>query len=66
MKQRKYKYLLVIQGNYGRGWEDESEYDSNIPDERKQAYDDLHEYNMTAGGHRLIRRRVLNDGKEQR
>lgn len=27
MKQNKYKYLKVIQQNYGQGWEDVSEYE---------------------------------------
>jgi hypothetical protein len=27
MKQNKYRYVLVIQQNYGHGWEDNSEYE---------------------------------------
>jgi len=29
MKQNKYNYLNVIQQNYGKGWEDVSEYEAN-------------------------------------
>ena len=29
MKANKYKYLKVIQQNYGQGWEDVSEYKTN-------------------------------------
>lgn len=59
MRTRKYSYLLVIQGNYGCGWEDESQYDRHIYAERKQAYEDLKEYRVAAPdyGHRIIRRR---------
>ena len=29
MKKLKYRYVAVIQGNYGQGWEDVSEYETN-------------------------------------
>lgn len=29
MKVNKYKYLKIIQQNYGQGWEDVSEYETN-------------------------------------
>jgi hypothetical protein len=48
---------LIIQGNYGQGWEDESEYG---PGEYANARSDLKEYRMAAPeyGHRLITRKV--------
>ena len=57
-KQNKYHYVKVIQGNYGYGWEDVSEYD-------KQAFsavkNDLKEYRLSNTGiYRLIDRRILN------
>ena len=57
-KQTKYSYVKVIQGNFGYGWEDVSEYD-------KQDYslvkNDLKEYRLSnTGVYRVIDRRVLN------
>ena len=57
-KQTKYSYVKVIQGNFGYGWEDVSEYD-------KQDYslvkNDLKEYRLSnTGTYRVIDRRVLN------
>ena len=57
-KQTKYSYVKVIQGNFGYGWEDVSEYD-------KQDYqlvkNDLKEYRASnTGVYRVIDRRVLN------
>lgn len=61
MRTLKYTYLLVIQGNYGCGWEDESQYNAKDREERKQARADLREYRFAAPeyGHRLINRREL-------
>ncbi len=57
----KYRYVTVIQGNYGQGWEDESEYDG--PRRDLEAQKDLMEYRLAAPehGHRIIRRRELID-----
>lgn len=52
--------VLVIQGNYGYGWDDESEYDKG---DRKNALADLKEYRFSGGQHRLITRRVKNTAK---
>ena len=57
-KQTKYNYVKVIQGNFGYGWEDVSEYD-------KQDYhlvkNDLKEYRLSnIGVYRVIGRRILN------
>ena len=58
IKQNKYNYVKVIQGNFGYGWEDVCEYD-------KQDYplvkNDLKEYRLSnTGVYRVINRRVLN------
>ena len=58
VKQNKYSYVKVIQGNFGYGWEDVSEYD-------KQAFaavkNDLKEYRLSSTGtYRLIDRRIPN------
>ena len=55
----KYAYLTVVQGNYGWGWEDESEYEGD--NRMQEAFKDLHEYKLAAPeyGHRIIQRRVL-------
>ena len=57
-KQTKYNYIKVIQGHFGHGWEDVSDYD-------KQEYplvkNDLKEYRLSnTGAYRVINRRVLN------
>lgn len=61
MKQRKnkYNYIYVIQGNYGYGWEDLSEYERN---ERELLRHDYKEYCLAERNysHRIISRRVLN------
>lgn len=57
-KQNKYSYVKVIQGNYGYGWEDVSEYDKQ---EFATVKNDLKEYRASnTGVYRLINRRVLN------
>lgn len=57
-KQTKYSYVKVIQGNYGYGWEDVSEYDKQ---EFSTVKNDLKEYRLSnTGAYRVIDRRVLN------
>jgi len=55
--RRVWRSLYVIQGNYGTGWEDESEYDRA---DRAQAIADFREYRIAAPeyGHRIVRRKV--------
>lgn len=53
----KYKYLYVIQGNYGSRWEDVS-YEDNYKDARRCLKDYLD--NEKQYPHRLITRRELN------
>ena len=58
VKQNKYSYVKVIQGNYGYGWEDVSEYDKQ---EFATVKNDLKEYRLSnTGAYRVIDRRVLN------
>ena len=58
VKQNKYSYVKVIQGNYGYGWEDVSEYDKK---EFSMVRHDLKEYRLSnTGAYRVINRRVLN------
>ena len=57
-KQTKYSYVKVIQGNFGYGWEDVSEYDKQ---EFATVKNDLKEYRLSnTGAYRVIDRRVLN------
>lgn len=52
----KTEVILVIQGNYGYGWDDVSAYPEN---QHAQARADLREYRASGqGSHRMIRRRV--------
>ena len=46
--ETKYNYLKVIQQNYGQGWEDVSEYETNSQGEPKE----FHEYPVIDGKHR--------------
>lgn len=71
----KYKYVKVIQQNYGQGWEDVSEYEANssyIPKEysnklspkgRKETLlmHDLREYRKTGYQTKVISRKELNN-----
>ncbi len=65
MKTNKYKYLKVIQQNYGQGWEDNSEYavqSTGMPHntvDRSLIYNDLKEYRLTGYPTRLIFRKEL-------
>ena len=66
-RNKKYQYILVIQGNYGGGWgwNDLSEYereDWRLAKSDFRAYREAEpEYN-----HRLINRRVLNTQETQK
>lgn len=70
MKKNKYTYLIVLQGNYGCGWEDLSAEDKNGPlskDEtgalrvtpRMRIKNNLRDYQQNAPGYsyRIIHRR---------
>ena len=57
-KQTKYRYVKVIQGNFGYGWEDVSQYDKQ---EFSTVKNDLKEYRASnTGVYRVIDRRRLN------
>lgn len=57
MAKNKYRYMLVIQGDYGQGWED-VDASENI----KEAHHNyrLYRENEPQYPHRLIHRRELN------
>jgi hypothetical protein len=73
MKTNKCEYLKVIQQNYGQGWEDVSEYNTDSQGIPKEYTDkrqknglkmsllahDLKEYKFTGYPTRVIRRREL-------
>jgi hypothetical protein len=65
-KQNKYYYCKVIQQNYGFGWDDNSEYETNsnflcIDKETKDLFiHDLKEYRLTGYNTRTINRKELN------
>lgn len=62
MKTNKYKYLRVIQQNFGYGWEDVSEYESNSSysvKDVKLLRNDFKEYQFTGYATRMIKRREL-------
>lgn len=44
MKERKYIYLIVIQANYGYGWDDLSAYDTNKEEDMKEFRSDYKAY----------------------
>lgn len=57
-KVNKYSYVKVIQGNFGYGWEDVSEYDKQ---DFSLVKNDLREYRLSnTGSYRVIDRRILN------
>jgi hypothetical protein len=64
MKQKKFSYLLVLQGNYGEGWEDlcAEEICKDNPKACKNIRADKKAYleNDTRGIFRIIKRRELN------
>jgi uncharacterized protein YjlB len=58
-KRRKWKEEFTVQGNYGQGWEDVTSEDTY-----SEARERLREYreNEINYPHRIVTRRVLNDG----
>ena len=57
----KYRYLYVLQGHYGQGWEDLSAADRNLKG-RREIMSDLRAYRENEGGcYRIIKRRELNN-----
>ena len=57
-KQNKYRYVKLIQGNFGYGWDDVSEYDKQ---DFSLVKNDLKEYRLSnTGSYRVIDRRILN------
>ena len=56
-RKNKYRYLFVIQGSYGQGWEDVDQ--SEVWKEAHENYR-LYRENETMYPHRMIRRRELN------
>jgi hypothetical protein len=68
MKTNKYNYLKVIQQNYGQGWEDVSEYETNSTGTPKEYIEgsvqtlfrhDLKEYKMLGYPTRVINRKEI-------
>lgn len=56
-KKNKYKYLFVLQGDYGQGWED-----LTCSESYKEIREDLRAYRLNEGGeYRIIHRRELNE-----
>ena len=63
-KLNKYKYLKVIQQNYGFGWEDNSEYEATSKGnsiDKKLFLGDLKEYRRTGYNTRVVFRKELNE-----
>lgn len=61
MKKNKYCYLWVIQGFFGYGWEDVSEYDKSEYSYLDVRHD-LQEYRISSNhAYRIIKRRELNE-----
>lgn len=77
MKPNKYTYLKVIQQNYGQGWEDVSEYETDSQGVVKELSDklnpkglietllhhDLREYRLMGYSTRVISRKELAEIK---
>lgn len=60
MRENKYIYYKVLQGNYGYGWDDLCSYDTSDPQQMKECRDDLKAYRENEGVPlRVIRRREL-------
>lgn len=61
MKQRKYKYLMVLQQDNGYGWDDVDCFDlhNSTTKERKQRMREYHE-NQPKANYRWVERRELN------
>jgi hypothetical protein len=63
MKTNKYSYNKVIQQNYGQGWEDVSQYETNSQGTTKDKsllMHDLKEYRLLGYPTRVIFRKSLN------
>lgn len=63
MKDNKYTYLKVIQQNYGQGWEDVSEYETNstgVTKDKLGLIYDLQEYRLLGYPTRVVKRKQLN------
>jgi len=62
MKTNKFRYLAVLQGNYGYGWDDLVTYDTATKNWFSDMRADLRAYRENEPGysHRVIRRRELN------
>lgn len=58
----KYKYIKVLQGDYGYGWDDLCFYEENDPEQMRELKADIKAYreNEPQYSHRIIRRRILN------
>lgn len=76
MKTTKYNYLKVIQQNYGQGWEDVSEYETNSTGTPKEYTNktvgrrklsllahDLKEYRLTGYPTRAIFRKEVKNNR---
>lgn len=62
-KQNKYSYLVVLQGNYGYGWDDLMTWDKNKDElSFRSSREHLKWYrqNEKQATHRIVHRRVLN------
>ena len=57
----KYKYVKVLQGNYGYGWDDLIEYPEGTSIKERKADLKCYRENERNALHRIIERRVLND-----
>ena len=63
MKTNKYNYFKVIQQNYGQGFEDVSEYQTNskgTTKDRELLKHDLKEYRLMGYPTKVIQRKTLN------
>lgn len=67
MKENKYTYYKVIQGNYGYGWDDEDYHETNSnylfknKDARLYFQENLKAYRENGGGaYRVVKRKELN------
>jgi len=61
MRENKYEYLYILQGDYGQGWED-----LTASMERAGVAANLREYRDNEGGaYRIIQRRELREHHEE-
>ena len=62
MKTNKYRYLVVLQGNYGYGWDDLVTYDTAESGWMAEMKADRRAYRENEPGvsHRIVHRRELN------